>query len=50
MQTLSSEVFWLPYIVNRMQEQGVINALRDPEGITKTDRPWAERIIQKQRR
>lgn len=38
-------LFWVPYILNRMLEQGVWNALRDPQGGTGTARPWARRMM-----
>ena len=55
--TLSTEVYWLaltlfmtaimwvPYILNRLVEQGVFNALWDPRGVTATRNAWAERMM-----
>lgn len=38
-------LMWLPYIVNRLLEQGIGNALWDPRGDTHTNRPWAGRMM-----
>ena len=38
-------LFWAPYILNRMNEQGMWNAIYDPHGKTKTQVPWAERMM-----
>ena len=38
-------VIWVPYILNRLIEQGIFNGLWDPQGITKTNFPWAERMM-----
>ena len=37
--------FWLPYIVNRMLEQGILNAIWDPFGDAHTEKPWARRMM-----
>jgi uncharacterized MAPEG superfamily protein len=42
---LMTALFWVPYILNRMLEQGVWNALRDPQGETGTARHWARRMM-----
>lgn len=39
-------VFWVPYILNRMLEQGILSALWDPHGYTDTNRAWARRMMQ----
>jgi len=39
-------VFWVPYILNRMLELGVLSALWDPHGHTDTQRAWARRMMQ----
>lgn len=56
--TLSSELYWLtltisftaimwiPYIINRMAEQGIIAALWDPHGHTEARAAWAKRMMQ----
>ena len=56
-QTLSRELYWLvltllmtalmwvPYILNRMRELGVLNALWDRYGSTHTDVAWANRMM-----
>lgn len=38
-------LMWLPYILNRMLEQGIGFALWDPQGETKTQIIWAERMM-----
>ena len=56
MTTLSTELYWLtltllmtglmwmPYILNRIIEQGLIFATWDPQGETATKVAWAERM------
>lgn len=56
-ETLSAELYWLtltalmtglmwvPYIINRLFEQGIGFALWDPQGDTKTKFSWAERMM-----
>lgn len=43
---IMTSLFWVPYILNRMKEQGVWNALYDPHGETKAAAPWATRMMQ----
>ena len=38
---LMTSLFWMPYILNRMLEQGILKALWDPQGITSTNKAWA---------
>lgn len=33
---LMTSLFWVPYIINRMSEQGILNALWDRYGETST--------------
>ncbi|HHH44004.1 MAG TPA: MAPEG family protein [Gammaproteobacteria bacterium] len=42
---LMTGLMWVPYILNRLAEQGPLVALRDPEGETATRVPWAERMM-----
>lgn len=42
---LMTALMWMPYIINRMLEQGMGFAIWDPQGETKTERPWAERMM-----
>lgn len=42
---LMTSLFWAPYILNRLQEQGILNALWDPFGDTDTKRKWADRMM-----
>jgi len=41
---LMTGLMWLPYILNRMIEQGLVFAMWDPQGETKTAIMWAERM------
>ena len=43
---IMTALFWVPYILNRLQEQGVLTATLDPQGDKTTDRPWAKRMMQ----
>ena len=38
-------VMWLPYIINRMVEQGILPALWDPFGHTEAKAAWANRMM-----
>lgn len=42
---LMTAMMWIPYILNRMREQGVLNALWDPHGSTATTVAWANRMM-----
>ena len=56
-QTLTTELFWLvltilltavmwiPYILNRLSEQGFLTALWDPDGKTASNIGWANRMM-----
>ena len=46
MTLLMTSLFWVPYIINRLLEQGVLTALWDPQGETHTDKAWARRMMQ----
>ena len=43
--TMMTGLFWIPYIINRMLEQGILTAIRDPLGLTETKTAWAERMM-----
>ena len=43
---LMTSLFWVPYIVNRMLELGILNALWDRFGLIDTNRDWARRMMQ----
>jgi len=43
---LLTSLFWVPYIINRMIEQGLFVALWDPYGRTETKKDWANRMMQ----
>ena len=45
MTILMTAIMWLPYILNRMFEQGVLAALLDPHGHTQAKAPWANRMM-----
>ncbi len=38
-------LFWIPYILNRVIEQGGLPAIWDPLGITQTKVAWADRMM-----
>ena len=38
-------MMWIPYIINRLGEQGVIPALWDPHGHTEAKAAWANRMM-----
>lgn len=42
---LMTSLLWVPYIINRMVEQGVFTALWDPLGHTEARAPWANRMM-----
>ena len=42
---LMTGLMWMPYIINRMLEQGIGFAMWDPQGETKTEVTWAERMM-----
>jgi len=43
---LMTSLFWVPYIINRMFELGILNAIWDPFGRTDSKKPWANRMMQ----
>ncbi len=45
LSVLMTALMWIPYIINRMLEQGIGCALWDPQGITKTESMWADRMM-----
>lgn len=46
MTLLMTALFWIPYIINRMLELGILNALWDRFGLTDTNKDWARRMMQ----
>lgn len=42
-------MFWVPYILNRMKERGTWAALWDPQGETRADAHWADRMMRAHR-
>lgn len=42
---LTTSLLWVPYIANRMKENGVWEALWDPQGRTQAKAPWADRMM-----
>ncbi|MCU7833669.1 MAG: MAPEG family protein [gamma proteobacterium symbiont of Taylorina sp.] len=42
---LLTSLLWVPYILNRLFEQGILTALWDPDGETATLVPWAKRLM-----
>lgn len=45
MTILMTSLMWLPYIINRIVELGVVAALMDPYGHTEAASPWANRMM-----
>lgn len=43
--TIMTALLWIPYILNRMREQGIFEALWDPQGNTSTQYLWARRMM-----
>lgn len=43
--TLMTGLMWVPYIINRLVEQGPLRATWDPQGETATRVPWAGRMM-----
>lgn len=43
---LMTSLFWIPYIINRMLELGILTALWDRFGVTDTNKAWAQRMMQ----
>lgn len=43
---LMTALFWIPYVVNRMLEQGILVALWDRFGVTDTNKNWANRMME----
>lgn len=41
-----TSLFWIPYIINRMLEQGIFTALWDRFGRTDTQKAWPTRMMQ----
>lgn len=41
-----TSLFWIPYIVNRMLELGILSAIWDRYGRTDTKKDWANRMMQ----
>ena len=43
--TVMTGLFWIPYILQRIAENGALPALLDPQGLTHMDAPWAQRMM-----
>lgn len=43
---LMTALLWVPYIINRIVEQGLGKAIWDPRGDTDTPKVWAQRMMQ----
>lgn len=41
-----TSLFWVPYILNRLREQGFFTGLWDPNGRMETKVDWARRMMQ----
>lgn len=42
---LLTAVLWMPYIINRLFEEGILHGIWDPDGETATKVPWAQRLM-----
>ena len=42
---LLTAVLWMPYIINRLLEQGIFAGFWDPDGETSTKVAWAQRLM-----
>ncbi len=42
---LMTSILWIPYIINRLLEHGVLAGLWDPDGKTHTEVVWAKRLM-----
>ncbi len=42
---LLTAVLWMPYIINRLLEQGIFAGFWDPDGETATKVGWAQRLM-----
>ena len=42
---LMTALMWMPYIVNRIAEMGVVPAFMDPYGLTEAKAAWANRMM-----
>jgi uncharacterized MAPEG superfamily protein len=45
MSVVMTAVFWVPYIIQRIVERGIWDALYDPQGDTTMRAPWANRML-----
>jgi len=43
--TVMTGLFWVPYILQRILENGALPALLDPQGLTHMNAPWAQRMM-----
>lgn len=46
LSVIMTSLLWIPYIANRILEQGILAALWDRFGDTDTEKPWAKRMMQ----
>ncbi|MEE9326498.1 MAG: MAPEG family protein [Cocleimonas sp.] len=42
---LLTAVLWMPYIINRLFEGGILHGIWDPDGETTSNVPWAQRLM-----
>ena len=47
--TVMTGLFWIPYLLERINSHGLGNAVWDPLGTTDTDAPWARRMMRAHR-
>lgn len=46
---LMTGLFWIPYVLQRSLEYGVLTALWSPRGLPHIDSPWAQRMLRAHR-
>ncbi len=42
---LLTAILWMPYIINRLFEGGILHGIWDPDGETASKVPWAQRLM-----
>jgi uncharacterized MAPEG superfamily protein len=45
MTVIMTALMWIPYILNRIVELGVLSAIWDPQGHTRANAAWANRMM-----
>jgi len=45
MSVLLTAIMWVPIIINRLLEHGIVHGIMDPDGKTDSDVGWANRLM-----